>query len=165
MKLIIITFCLLLFGCKQKESNDSYDLDLSIKYKSSLNSFKIDEKGNAVVLINEMGQEPRLYNVVYGASEMKYIYESLRNVNFTKCDSIKNHYVDGTNYIMILKSRNTQKINVIVSDNCEQQKSVDKLIFYIAQTFKKKKGDEFFKSINGLVFVKPDIPPAGASIR
>jgi hypothetical protein len=160
MKLIIITFCLLLFGCKQKEIKDSYNLDLSIEYKASFNSFKIDDKGNAFVLITEMSENPHLYNVVYNSSEMKYINESLRNVNFTVCDSLKNNSVDGIRYVLIIKNTKTQKEITVINNICEQQEPLNKLVDYIALSFEKKKKNELFKSFNRLEklrFIKPDL--------
>lgn len=156
MKLNILLLCLFLYSCKQEE-NKSYDLDLTISYNAFMNSFKIDNKGNAIVLINEKGVRPKIYKVSFSESEMNYINKSLQNIDFTKCDSIESDYADGTRYILILKNVETKKEIVVINDYCEEQKPLNNLVFYISRTFDKKKKEEFYKSISGLVFVKPDI--------
>lgn len=156
MKLNIILVCLLLFGCKPEQIK-TYDLDLTIKYNAFLNSFKIDNKGNAIILINEVGQQPKVYQSSFSESEMNFINKSLQNINFTKCDSIENDYADGTRYILILREQITKKNTIVIKDNCEQQKPLNDLVFYISRTFDKKKKEDYYKSISGLVFVKPDL--------
>lgn len=149
--------CLLfLYSCKQEE-NKSYNLDLTIKYNAFLNSFKIDNEGNAIVLINEKGQQPKIYKASFSKSEMNFINKSIQNIDFTKCDSIESDYADGTRYILMLKNVETNKDIVVLSDYCEEQKPLNKLVFYISRTFEKKKKEDFYKSVSGLVFVKPDL--------
>lgn len=156
MKLNVLVICLLLLSCKQEESK-SYDLDLTIKYDAFLNSFKIDKEGNAIVLINENGQQPKVYKTSFSQSEMSFINKSLEKIDFTKCDSIESDYADGTRYILMLKNIETKKEIVVLSDYCEEQKPLNNLVFYISRTFDKKKKEDFYKSINGLIFVKPDL--------
>ncbi|URC11761.1 hypothetical protein [Flavobacterium sp. B183] len=156
MKLNIILVCLLLFSCKPEQIK-TYDLDLTIKYDAFLNSFKIDNKGNAIILINEIGQQPEVCQATFSKSEMNFINKSIQNINFTKCDSIENDYADGTRYVLILTDQVTKKNTIILKDNCEQQKPLNDLVFYISRTFDKKKKEDYYKSISGLVFVKPDL--------
>lgn len=157
MKLLyILLICSLLLSCKQ-EKNELYDLDFTIKYDAFLKSFKIDNKGDAVVLINEKGEEPKVYKTSFSKSEVDFINESLQKIDFTKCDSIESDYVDGTRYMLILKNVETKKEIVVLNDYCEERKPLNDLVYYISRTFDKKKKEDFYKSIDGLVFVKPNL--------
>ncbi len=141
-RLIISLFAVSLFliiSCdKNNQNNDSedYNIDLSVKYNNQINSFQIDNEGNSFVLIKETYKDDKYYRVFFDKEEMQHIQKSLKEINYSKCDTIDKIVMDGTQYIFELYNK-TRKINV-VSGTCEQLKPIDKLVKYIIDAYRKK---------------------------
>jgi hypothetical protein len=153
--ILIISIQFILSCGKNKECKTFGYIDLSIKHKHSINSFRIERDGRATVLINKIYEDPKLYQIKFDEKEMNYIKKSLSNISLIKCDSISNHYMDGMQYIFIL---NDEKGSVtLLSDTCVQLKSLDNLVSYIDKIFIKKEKTYFYKSVEGLI---PPPPPS-----
>lgn len=147
--------CLLALSCDTTDENEAFNfIDLSIKHKIILNSIRIEHDGKAIVLVNTLHREPKLYEVEFSYQEMNHIKRSIAKIQWSKCDSLSNYSMDGTQYIFIL-DKNDKTIKYL-SGACDNSKEVDALIFYIEDSYMRKVKKDFYNSINGLI---PPPPP------
>lgn len=153
--LLIIYF--LTINCTNTLKNnaeDFYAIDLSVKYKSEINTFQIGKDGRALVLIRKFNQKDKYYNVVFNEKEMTHIQKTLIEMDYSKCDTINKTIYDGTQYIFLLSNDSINR--EIISGTCEQLKTSGKLVKFITEAYQEKKKTEFFKSLE--IIIPPDLP-------
>lgn len=157
MKKIIIIFTLLLTVRCSKENKStsatSYNVDLSVIYNNSINSYKIDSDGSVIVFMNKKDEIGRVYKSKLNKAEFDGIQNEIYQISKIKCDSTVNHYADGMNYILILK-RNNEK-TTLISNTCDKYERVDDFVLRLVKMFDKRKKEEFFDS----VILPPPPPP------
>jgi len=145
-RILIIVTLILIMGCKKEnKSNTPYSIDLSVKYNSSINSYKIEADSSVVILLNKTYEVGRLYKSKLNQKEFDSIQYEISQISKIQCDSTDSHYLDGMNYLLILKS-NDKKITLI-SNTCDNYERVDNFVIYLVKMFDKRKKDEFFESI------------------
>lgn len=159
----LLIFYLFAVSCGETENTDAFNfIDLSIKHKVILNSIRIENDGKAIILVNILHKEPQLYSVEFNKKEMNYIKNSIAKIQWSKYDSLSNYSMDGTQYNVIL-NKNNQTI-IYSSGVCGDSKEVDDLVFYIEKAYEKKKKNNFYNSIDGLIPPPPPIELKSESI-
>ena len=161
-KLFLIAFVLttpFLVGisCENKseiKNNDLYNLDISIKYKKEIKSFIIDSNGIAFIVIKEVYKSDKYYKMAFNKHEMNYIQKSLKEIDFSKCDTIDRNIMDGVQYALYIDNNKDKR--EIISGTCKQQKPLNKLVKFIVETYKKKQKEDIFR---GLKLIVPPAPP------
>ena len=161
--LVLFLTVQLAISCDNTSGNETFNfIDLSIKHKVFLNSIRIENDGKAIVLVNILYKEPKLYEVEFSKQEMSHIKKSIAKIQWSKCDSLSLNSMDGTQYIFILY-KNNQSIKYL-SGVCDDSKEVDDLVFYIEQSYEKKKKIDFYKSVDGLIAPPPPIMQKNDSV-
>lgn len=149
---LALILAVLFANCNNKVDQGFESIDLSIKYRHQINSFKIEKDGNVVILEEKLQKESKLYKVSYNQTEMDSIKNIVNKVALIKCDTLSNPPLSRMGYLMIVNSK-TDSITYI-NGTCKQQKLVDNLVLYIEQISSKKKKTAFYKSL-----LTPPPPP------
>jgi hypothetical protein len=146
ISLLIFSF---LLNCKKEKVDNTqifYNVDLTATYNNCINSYKIESNGKVTVLLNKVNENGILYESILSKDEIDSIQQKLIKIKHIKCDSTKNQYSDGTNYLMILNDNKNRKI-FLTSNTCENYKELDHLIFSIIKKFDKGNKKEVFESL------------------
>lgn len=149
---LALILAVLFVTCNNKNDQGFESIDLSVKYKHQINSFKIEKDGNVVILEEKLQKESKLYKVSFNQIEMDSIKNMVNKSALIKCDTLSKRYLSRTGYFMIVNNK-TDSITYI-SSICKQQKLVDNLVLYIEQISSKKKKTAFYNSL-----LSPPPPP------
>lgn len=149
---LALILAVLFANCNNKDDQGFESIDLSIKYRHQINSFKIEKDGNVVILEEKLQKESKLYKVSYNQTEMDSIKNIVNRVGLIKCDTLSNSPLNRMGYLMIVNNK-TDSITYF-NNTCKEQKLVDNLVLYIEQISNKKKKTAFYKSL-----LSPPSPP------
>lgn len=147
-KLILSILFLSLFACKGKSKEDNFSIDLTVKYNNQTNSFLISNNGNGFALVKEISNPEKFYQFKLDSYESDSIQRVLKKLDFDICDTIKESYNDGTQYVLLLEKDGVKK--EIVVGNCNNYQEVNKLVYYIVKKIKEKKKIEVLQSLKKL---------------
>lgn len=156
MTFVLTTIFLVGISCKNKseiENNDLYNLDISIKYKKEINSFIIDSNGTAFVVIKAVNKSDKYYKMTFSKHEMNHIQKSLKEIDFSICDTIEENIMDGVQYALYIDNNTIKR--EIISGTCKQQKPLNKLVKFIVETYNKKQKEDIFRGLK--LIVPPDL--------
>jgi|GEM_PF-3946867 len=151
---LALILAVLFATCNKNDDNGFESIDLSVKYRHQIKSFKIEKDGNVIILVEKLQKESKLYKVSFNQTEMNNIKNIVNKSALIKCDTLSKHLLSRMGYFMIINN----KIDSLtyISGICKQQKLVDNLVLYIEEISSKKKKKVFYNSLESLI---PPPPP------
>ncbi len=143
----------LLVSCKNKDHkySDYYSIDLSVIFNDKLMSYKIDNNGKVIILDNSLNENAVAYEGFIGEEDLQNIQDELNKIVAVKCVPTEETYVDGTRYVMVLKSKDNSKRSTLISGTCKSYKHLDKIVFKIVNRFNSGNKSEIYESLTKIV--------------